>query len=159
MRLILPLLLTLSSCSIFFGSDPGPQSAKGKQYSVNFGKPQWIYRPDERSDYVFEHQDGRIMLSNSFCEEFQDQPLDQLARRTFNNISHYQSSLKEYTTFKHREAYRIEGAGEVDGVQVKLKLLNTRRNNCYFDFLAITPESIKEDDKSFEEFLDSVVFR
>lgn len=156
---LIPLLFILSSCSIFFGNNQTPKSAKGSQYSVNFAKPGWQHQPNERSDYVFAHQDGRIMLSNSFCEEFQDQPLDQLARRTFNNISNYQTTLKEYATFQHREAYRMEGQGEVDGVQVKLKLLNTRRNNCYFDFLAITPASIASTDQAFEDFLNAVVFR
>lgn len=50
--------------------------------------------------------------------------------------------------------------GEVDGVRVSLKILNTRRNNCYFDFVAITPEMVKvKSDEAFDKFLESVKFK
>jgi len=156
MRLVFLFLLT--SCSIFFGSDT-PKSAKGSEYKVGFDQSRWEAKKDERSDYVFENkEDGRILLSNSFCEEFQEDPLDQLAMKTFRTINKFQAQKKEYTTFNNREAYRVSGTGEVDGVKVNLKLLNTRRNNCYFDFLSIDPLSATKDD-AFEKFLGSVEFQ
>lgn len=139
----------------------GPKTAKGSLYSVHFGAPSWIYKKDERSDFIFENQnDGRILLSNSFCEEFQDQPLDKLAAKTFNTVEHFKSTVSEYTTFQNREAYRLEGYGTVDGVKVFLRLLNTRRNNCYFDFVSIDPwKTVNAKDTAFKDFLNSVVFR
>lgn len=142
------------------GND-GPKTAKGSLYSVHFGSPSWVYKKDERSDFVFENQkDGRILLSNSFCEEFQDQPLDKLAAKTFNTVKGFKPTVSEYTTFQNREAYRLEGQGSVDGVRVSLRMLNTRRNNCYFDFVSIDPlEKVKAEDTAFKDFLNSVVFR
>ncbi len=153
-------LLLLTSCSLSFGPEQ-PASAKNKMYKVRFNESEWIQKKDERSDYVWENNsDGRILLSNSFCEEFQDQPLDKLATKTFNTIDELSIKKQDYTTFNNREAYRIEGKGSVDGVPVGLRLLNTRRNNCYFDFVAITPlKSAKDDLSDFEKFLDSVEFR
>lgn len=151
-------LLLLSSCSLFFGSET-PKSAKGKEYSIKYQSPDWIQKKDDRSDYVFENtKDGRIFLSNSFCEEFQDQPLEQLAQKTFRQIDKFNSGKGEHLTFHNREAYRVNGTGEVDGVKVALKLMNTRRNNCYFDFLAIDPKNSPKDD-SFDAFLNSVEFK
>lgn len=151
-------LLLLSSCSIFFGSE-APRSAKDRYYQVNFKKDHWDAKKDQRSDYVFENtKDGRIILSNSFCEEFQDQALDRLALKTFRTIDNFTVKKQDYTTFNNREAYRVSGSGEVDGVRVNLQLLNTRRNNCYFDFLAIDPEA-STTDTVFDDFLSAVEFK
>lgn len=156
MRLV--LLLLLSSCSIFFGSET-PKSAKEKGYSIKYQSSDWLKKKDDRSDYVFENtKDGRIFLSNSFCEEFQDQPLDRLALKTFRTVDKFKSLKKEYVTFHNREAYKVSGTGVVDGVKVSLKLMNTRRNNCYFDFLAIDPQNTSGDG-AFDAFLNSVEFK
>ncbi len=141
-------------------SKDAPRTAKGTLYSISFDREEWSAKKDQRSDYVFENKkDGRILLSNSFCEEFQDQPLDKLAGKTFKNIQDFKSSSERYTTFNDREAYRIQGSGVVDGVKVVLQLLNTRRDNCYFDFLAISPEGTDSSDTAFNEFISKVVFK
>ena len=155
-------LLLISSCSIMFGNKQ-PDSAKGSQYKINFKEDNWVEnkKNEERSDYVWTNsQDGRILLSNSFCEEFQDQPLDVLATKTFKIVDNLKIKKQEFITLENREAYRLEGLGKVDGVPVGLILVNTRRNNCYFDFLAITPSSSsKEEHADFEKFLKSVRFK
>lgn len=154
------LLLLITGCSIAFHSEQ-PASARGTQYQVNFKSPQWEEKKEQRSDYVWvNNQDGRILLSNSFCEEFQDQPLEQLATKTFKMVSHLKIEKQNYTTFKNREAYRLKGTGKVDGVPVSLILLNTRRNNCYFDFVSINPQNSSIDvHQDFDEFLNSVEFK
>lgn len=157
MKLLFALLF-ISGCSLYFGKDE-PKTAKGSRYSIPFSLPYWDYQKDKRSDYVFQNKDGRILLSNSFCEEFQEQPLARLATKTFKTINDFVPRISEYTTFKNREAYRIEGTGKVDGVTVNLRLLNTRRDNCYFDFLSINPEMTKETDNAFELFLQAVSFK
>ncbi len=159
MRIWITLLL-LSSCSFTLGGKDAPKTAKGRLYSISFESPDWVYESDKRSDYVFENtKDERILLSNSFCEEFQDQPLKELATKTFKTVTDFKSTVSEYTTFENREAYRLEGAGFVNDVKVNLRLLNTRRENCYFDFVAITPEKAGENDSAFADFLQSVVFK
>jgi hypothetical protein len=155
-------LLLISSCSIFF-ENKQPDSAKGAQYKINFKQDNWVEtkQEEERSDYVWTNKnDGRILLSNSFCQEFQEQPLDVLAKKTFNIVDDFKVEKKDYITLENREAYRLEGKGKVDGVPVGLILVNTRRNNCYFDFVAITPlKSSKDEHADFEKFLKSVDFK
>lgn len=140
-----------------------PESAKDSGYKVTFKADNWVEKKekDQRSDYVWENKkDGRILLSNSFCQEFQDQPLDVLAKNTFNTVDDLKIAKKDFKTFHDREAYQLEGTGSVDGVPVGLMLLNTRRNNCYFDFVSITPlSSAKEKENDFEDFLKSVEFK
>ncbi len=159
MKLVLSLLL-LTSCTLI-SSGEAPPSAKGKQYQVRFQAKDWDEKSDKRSDYVFINKaDGRILLSNSFCNEFQEQSLEELAAKTFRTVDAYKEGSGGYTTFHNREAYRHEGTGVVDGVKVNLKILNTRRNNCYFDFVSINPEMVKNNtDKAFDQFLNSVKFK
>jgi hypothetical protein len=134
-------------------------SGKSSQYKIHFSAAGWKEKKKEdRTDYVFEHHNGSILLSNSFCNEFQDQPLEKLAQKTFKGIKDFRVTDQHYTTFNKREAYRISGTGAVDGVIVNLIVLNSRRNNCYFDFVSISP--LGEDaTKNFEQFLRSVVFQ
>jgi hypothetical protein len=159
MRVLL-LMLLASSCSLMFGSKP-PPSAKGKEYKIHFDEKNWAKKDkDERSDYVFENKDGSILLSNSFCGEFQDQPLDYLANKTFKAVGDFKPEKGEWTTLLKREAYRLEGKGKVDGVPVGLQIVNTRRNNCYFDFVAITPQKLTPADRElFNRFLSEVEFK
>lgn len=135
-------------------------SAKGKSYSINFKSPEWsLQKNDERSDYVFQHPDGSILLSNSFCGEFQDEPLDRLAVKTFKGVSGFTSGESGWLTYRDREAYRLEGKGKVDGVSVGLRVLNTRRDNCYFDFISISPSGSVLSKEIFDGFLSSVEFK
>lgn len=154
------MAILLSGCSLMF-NEQASETAKGSEYQVKFTSQAWTQKKDERSDYVLENKDdGRIMLSNSFCQEFQEQTLETLATKTFRTVTDFKTEKKEYTTFKGREAFRVEGTGSVDGVSVELRLLNTRRNNCYFDFFAITPTKVAtKDHRDFENFLDAVEFK
>lgn len=154
------LLLLLTSCSLFFNSK-APESAKGSNYLINYTSTDWKQINDKRSDYVFENKnDGRILLSNSFCKEFQDEALDSLAKKTFKSLGEFKQIKGDYTTFHNREAFRLEGQGLVDGVKVGLKILNTRRNNCYFDFVSISPiETSIQTSNDFDAFLNTVSFK
>lgn len=158
MRLFAILLLA-SSCSLMMGGGKTP-SAKDKSYQVKFNSPQWeVQSNDKRSDYVFQNKDGSILLSNSFCGEFQDEPLDRLAVKTFKGVSGFTSGEASWLTYRDREAYRLEGKGKVDGVSVGLRVLNTRRDNCYFDFISISPAGSEVSKEVFDGFLSSVVFK
>jgi hypothetical protein len=154
------ILLLISGCSLLFGDKDRPRTAKNTYYNISFHSSDWLEKKDQRSDYIFiNSKDGRILLSNSFCDEFQELPLDQLAQKSFRTIKDFQTNSSDYTTYHHREAYRLQGSGLVDGVKVNLYLLNTRRDNCYFDFLAISPLETSSSKEIFEAFLDSVEFK
>jgi len=154
------LFFLITGCSLSVGPERS-KSAKGDEYKISFQSLGWSQKKEDRSDYVWINQgDGRIMLSNSFCGEFQDAPLDKLALKTFNAIDKLKIKKNEFISFHDRDAFQAEGEGVVDGVRVSLILLNTRRNNCYFDFVSITPlNSAKERREDFEQLLKSVTFK
>ena len=155
-----PVILLLTGCSLFISGPDQPQTAKNTRYIITYVKTDWFQKIDNKSDYVFENaKDARIFLSNSFCDEFQEQKLDRLAKKIFDNIKDFKLKKSQYITFKDREAFKGEGDGFVDGVKVHLILMNTRRNNCYFDFISITPSKVLPDSTSFDEFLNSVEFK
>lgn len=153
-------LMFLTGCSLFIGGSTST-TAKGTYYKTKFGHADWILAKSDSSDFVFENKkDGRILLSNSFCKEFQEEPLEFLAKKTFKTVNDLKLQRQEATFFHGRDAYRMEGMGNVDGVEVSLKLLNTRRNNCYFDFVSISPKNVAvKNDPDFESFLQSVEFK
>lgn len=138
-----------------------PTSAKDVAYSIQFKSQDWTQKIQEQSDYAWMNEtDGCVLLANSICDDFQEQPLDKLALKTFNTISELKLHKKEFLIFHEREAYRVEGTGKVDGVAVELKLLNTRRNHCYFDFVSIIPtNAIGHHENDFDHFLKAVVFK
>ncbi len=155
-----PVILLLTGCSLFISGPDQPKTAKNTRYIITYLKTDWFQKIDNKSDYVFENaKDARIFLSNSFCDEFQEQKLDLLAKKIFDNIKDFKLKKSQYITFKDREAFKGEGDGFVDGVKVHLILMNTRRNNCYFDFISITPSKVLPDSTSFDEFLNSVEFK
>lgn len=154
------LLGLISSCS-FIDNDKEVSSAKNIHYKVSFKLEGWQELKDDQSDYGWMNQDdGRILISNSFCNEFQNQSLSLLALKTINSMSEGKLTQEKKISFHNREALEVEGQGKVDGVGVNLKVLNTRRNNCYFDFIAITPLSVgTKGSEDFKIFLESVEFK
>jgi hypothetical protein len=155
-----PVIFLLTGCSLFMSGPDQPRTAKKTRYIIDYKHSDWFEKTDDKSDYVFENKkDARIFLSNSFCDEFQEQSLDKLARKIFKNIQNFKMTGSQFINFKGREAFKSEGYGQVDGVNVNLILMNTRRDNCYFDFLSITPSKAVTESKSFDDFLNSVEFK
>ncbi len=155
-----PVIFLLTGCSLFMSGPDQPRTAKNSRYIIDYKHSDWFEKNDDKSDYVFENKkDARIFLSNSFCDEFQEQSLDKLAKKIFKNIQNFKMTGSQFITFKGREAFKSEGYGQVDGVNVNLILMNTRRDNCYFDFLSITPSKAVTESKSFDDFLNSVEFK
>jgi hypothetical protein len=154
------LMILFSGCSFFTGIKESPKTAKGSRYSISFNESEWVQKNDQRSDFIFENKkDGRILLSNSFCDEFQGSSLEQIGLKTFRNIKEFKITLSKYDSFHDRESFRLDASGLMDGVKVTLQLLNTRRDNCYFDFLSINPEGTNTHSSDFEKFLNSVIFK
>ena len=155
------MLLTLSSCALLSG-DAAPPSAKGDIYQLHFQRSGWSVRQDKRADYVWSHHDGRVLLANSFCDQFQSGSLEDYAIKTARSVEQLEILDKKITHFRSREAFMLKARGKVDGVEVNLTLLNSRRNNCYFDFVSIIPGTTPAQpsfEKDFDYFLESVEFR
>lgn len=153
--LLTAIILTFSGCSMFFGSSER-DIKKDKAYSVFFNDEGWKKINPQDSDVTYTNQAGDILLANSFCYEFQSEPLDKLAKNTFQSINQSKIIEGKIIQFKEREAYEAIGAGSMDGVDIKIKLRNFRRNHCYYDLVLITNEINQSNLQSFDNFSDSI---
>lgn len=142
MRILsLLVLFSLTSCSWMIPSPKKTPSAKKREYSLKYKNKDWLLVEQDKSDYVFQNNSGTTLVINSFCGEFQDQPLNILALKTFSGLKHIKNRKESPLIISQREAYSLEAEGSLDGVEVNIKVINMRRNNCYYDFLRITPHN------------------
>lgn len=81
-----------------------------------------------------------------------------MAEKTFNGLDSIKNIQEKSMTISNREAYSMQADGVLDGVTVNIKIINMRRNNCYFDFVRITPSGIKLIDNQPEDFINQVEF-
>lgn len=148
------LAFLLTACG-FFAPDKSP-TAKDS-YTITAPSSQWqaITNPD--SDYLFYGPQGSSLMLQSFCHEFQSESLSNLAQKTFRSLD--KSTIVEQKEFmlQDRTALRSQGVATVDGVQVKLTLINTKRNNCYYDILEVLAH--KEAPSIIDHFIQGINFK
>ena len=131
------ILLILSSCSFFL---PTPKTKNAKaSYQLRHVPGGWREHKTEQADYHFQGPGGASLITQSFCHEFQNEDLQQLASQTFYSLDKPQITQQQLFDLNNRQALRTSGEAAIDGVRVQLNLINTRRNNCYYDFLEILP--------------------
>lgn len=155
--------ICLISCSLFLPSpqDPAPKS---HAYTANFSDPDWISRPALNSDRAFKHKKtGGILLINSICNKYQDSELEFLAKEAVSYLSDLEIKNSTSRIWQSRAAWDLEAHGKIDGVAVIVKIQNTRRHHCYFDFISISPNTDQEalmfQQQGFKELLESVRFQ
>ena len=169
------ILGVIGGCSFFFSAPSRYQTAKDKYYSITFHHESWKKQNDKQSDYSFifvpsdshlMEKAGQTLMSKSYCHEYQDQPLENLALKITSHFKNFTIYHQQTFYFNEREAFHLNGSGTLDGIKVKINLVNTRRNDCYYDFLFIQPNEINERDEIeiaiphiFNLFLSSVKFQ
>lgn len=148
------ILLILSSCSFFLPSNK-MKNAK-TSYQMKFVPNGWSEHKTDRADYYFQGPQGASLIVQSFCNEFQNDDLKKLAINTFRSLDNSIIKHQKSFTLKNREALETIGEASMDGVKVNLNLINTRRNNCYYDFFEILPLQQKS---IIDKFIQGVEFK
>jgi hypothetical protein len=133
------LFFLITACSFFTASDKSI-SAKDS-YILSPLAPSWRQEASLKADYLFSGPAGASLIVQSFCHEFQSSSLKNLAQETFNSLDQAQVTKQNEFILQGRSALRTQGIGQLDGVKVHLTLINTKRNNCYYDFLEILPHA------------------
>lgn len=157
-HLTLLMLMTISACSWLIPTPKKSPTAKNTQYKLQYDSTTWKEIKQKQSDYVFQHTSGVTLVVNSFCGEFQDEPLSFLARKTFKGLEEVKIRSESPLKISNREAYQMQADGIIDGVKVNIKVINLRRNNCYYDFLRITPSGVNLIDNQPEDLVQHVEF-
>lgn len=132
------LFFLISSCSFFASSDISI-SAKDS-YSLPPLSSSWQRQSSADVDHLFLGPAGASLLIMSFCHEFQAPSLESLAQGTFASLDQARITEQKSFMLQERAALRTQGIGQLDGVPVYLTLVNSKRNNCYYDFLEILPQ-------------------
>ena len=146
------------SCSWLIPTPKKAPSANKKQYTLNYKSKEWKQIDQYQSDFVFQNTSGTTLVINSFCGEFQDQELKVLALKTFNGLKDIRNRKEGPLKILDRDAYSLQADGDLDGVKVNIKVINLRRNNCYYDFLKITPKGVTEVPNQPEELISRMEF-
>lgn len=152
-------VLLCAGCSLVA---PGPAvPSKDPKLQTTFSATGWAVTDPHESDHAWSHHGrGDVMLVNSFCGEFQDLPLENLAIKTFSGYEDFKPLGKNELMWQGREAFEMEAQARLDGVKVLLYIRNYRRDHCYYDFLLVTPRERHPDSlKAFQLLLDGVRFR
>jgi hypothetical protein len=145
------LILINISCTAFQNK---PQAfVKDQKLKIPFTPQDWTQVITKHSsDYAWSHQTrGDVIVVNSFCGEFQDLSLKNLALNAFTTYNDFKPLGERTLQWQKREAYELEAEAVLDGIKVLLYLRNTRRNHCYYDFLLITPR--ERNPSSLQDFL------
>jgi hypothetical protein len=116
----------------------------------------WSEHKTDQADYYFQGPQGASLIVQSFCNEFQNDDLKKLAATTFRSLDSSTITQQKTFTLKNRDALETRGEASMDGVKVNLTLINTRRNNCYYDFFEILPLKQKS---NINEFISGVEFK
>lgn len=152
---VLFLLLILSSCSQLLTADK-PLNAK-KSYQPKKIPSQWELKENKNVDYILHGPQGSSILMQSFCNEFQGSPLNSLADKTFNSLDKSKITTRTEFILQERAALKTTGEAYIDGKQIYLTLINTKRNHCYYDFLEILP--LKHSPSVIDEVINGVKFK
>lgn len=155
MHSVVLFLFLFTSCAQLFTAD---KAVKAKDtYTVPALPPQWKSRSPQDGDYMLTGPLGASLFIQSFCGEFQGESLPILARKTFKSLD--QSKILEQKEFilSGRSALKSSGEALVDGVRIRLHLINTKRNNCYYDFLEILP--MPQSPSMMDQFIRAVKFK
>jgi hypothetical protein len=152
------ILFIIAGCSWLVPTPKKTPTAKGVGYKLKYKSSEWSEVKQKQSDFVFQNKEGSTLVINSFCGAFQDEPLKFLAEKTFNGLESVKNKTEKAMTISNREAHLIEAIGGIDGVSVNIKVINMRRNNCYYDFVRITPEGVKPTANQPEDLISAMEF-
>lgn len=148
------ILLLLSACSLFT-ADKSPSAKNSYQFSHL--PADWKQKQDSNYDYLFYGPQGSSLMIQSFCNEFQSPSLESLARTTFHSLEPSHITEQKEFILQDRAALISKGVASVDGVKVYLTLINSKRNNCYYDFLEVITHS--NSPTIMNQFLKGLTFK
>lgn len=132
------IFLLLSSCSFF--ATPDKSTSAKNTYTISKLPSSWKEVKTQDHDYVFYGPNGSSLMIQSFCNEFQSASLSNLAHTTFKSLDRSKIIEQKEFMLQDRAALMSKGEATIDGVRFRLTLVNTKRNNCYYDFLEVLPQ-------------------
>lgn len=129
---------------------------KHHYYIVGPLSSDWLISKSKKPGIVFKNIKNRASLATeATCgSAFEDLPLELLTNHLFAGIRLAKKIRKETWQLSGRAGLYTEVLGELDGAPVHLNIFVIKKEQCQFDFFAIsTPNFQKEITQDFEKFV------
>ena len=99
-------------------------------------------------------KNGNTISFLSDCNNPVDPPLQQIESDSLNVLANLKIISSKNINYSGREALETTAAGQVDGVNVKMKLLTNKKNNCSYSLIygGVT-EKFDSELKFFDNFI------
>ena len=147
------IFIIISSCSTLI---PSPEGSANNTYRVHFTNSNWRAIGPDSSDYAFiSSKTKSTIIAQSFCKKYHSTSLELMSSTILNGIDDLKTIERKEILLSEREGLRTLAQGAIDGVPIFLNLVSVNKDLCLFDFALISTsaENLKNDEKSFEEFL------
>lgn len=98
------------------------------------------------------------IVTDAHCgRQFVDSPLPRLARDLFDRMDHIKINSQKNMTVDGREAFYLQGSGNVDGIALKMSTVVMKKNFCLYDFVYFAPpETFAQGEKDFVSYVRSM---
>ncbi len=152
--LIISILLIASSCvTVKLGSTEGH-----KAVGVSIREPSPPFERVNRQDVdaAFKNPvNGNVISYVSDCKDPADPSLDGIVSTLLTDLTDLKIEFSQNTTFRDRDARRVQAHGKVDGVESALDLLVFKRNDCIFILTYLGVKSAFAENRSeFDKFVE-----
>lgn len=154
--LLMTLSCIFSSCSMLIGG--GDTHTKHEDYSFTIDSKVWMSTEKDQSDYAYVNPDtGNHIIVNSICKKYDKVPLGELHQNLLSGISKIKIDNEKTFKLQDRNARKIAGKGEMDGVDFHFNIITLKKNRCTFDLLLIGNQDFNlQEEKSFEKMLNTL---
>lgn len=131
------IVLFAGACSF---QEPAPKA----KYSIPTDFPNWKVEQLDPYDYLFS-RDQKSLMIKSRCDRHESHDLKGLRRDILSGLETPEIIEETEITMSDRKALKSTVKAKVDGVPVKLTMINFQKDFCQFDFISIDANEILTD--------------
>lgn len=161
--------LLLGSIFVLTGCVSLPRSFRALSYKNNIvtmdrhhrfrvGKlsEQWVRLPKKGPGILFQNRlSGATLATEALCGgAYEDLSLKRMTEHLFAGLQNVRRSREEMWHLSGREALYTQAFAALDGAPVNLNMVVIKKNECQFDFLAVSSAAHAEaTTRDFEKFV------
>lgn len=155
------MMLIITSCSYFIPSS-NDRDLKSNDYTFTIDKTKWKLADPDIADYAYYNPStGSHLILNSICKKYMKTDVKELVNNLLTGIKKLE--IKNTSNFKlyNRDAVKVDGTGEIDGVDFKFIVTTFKRNRCTFDFLFLSTQKRlpAREVETYQNLINSVSFK
>jgi hypothetical protein len=155
------ILISLSSCVSTLLQEKAPSFSK----EITFTEPQNTnasFKKIQKSIYpAWKNQvSGNVISIISDCNETTPLSFSNMQQLFNDSIDQAKITKQIQIQFKNKLAHFMITSGQIDGQDIEIRSLTFKRKNCvYLSALSGKPIVIEQDQKSFDNFNQNLIFK